>query len=115
MKYQGSCHCGKIAFEAEGEIKEVLDCNCSMCLRRGGLLWFLTPAQFTLKTSRDDVSTYTFNKHVIQHHFCANCGISPFGEGKGPNGEAMVAVNARCLEGFDPLKATIQHFDGRKF
>jgi hypothetical protein len=21
MKYNGSCHCGKIAFEAEGEIK----------------------------------------------------------------------------------------------
>ena len=24
MKYKGSCHCGKIAFEVEGEITEAL-------------------------------------------------------------------------------------------
>jgi hypothetical protein len=29
MIYQGSCHCGKVAFEAEGELGEVTACNCS--------------------------------------------------------------------------------------
>jgi len=114
MTQQGSCHCGRIAFEIDGEIGTVLDCNCSMCLRRGGLLWFLTPDKFRLKTPRENLSTYTFNKHIIQHHFCNHCGISPFGEGKSPKGEAMVAVNARCVEGFDPQSAKIQHYDGRK-
>jgi hypothetical protein len=115
MKYQGSCHCGNIAFEAEGEIGQVLDCNCSMCMRRGGLLWFLKPESFHLKTPRENVSTYQFNKHVIEHHFCAKCGIAPFGEGTDPKGNRMVAVNARCLEGFDPQTAQITHFDGRKY
>lgn len=113
MKYTGSCHCGKIAFEAEGTLEKVMECNCSMCMRRGGLLWFLPVSSFTLTTSPDDLSTYTFNKHVIQHHFCASCGIAPYGEGAGPNGP-MVAVNARCIDGFDPQAVEKNFFDGRK-
>jgi len=31
MQYRGSCHCGKVAYEVEGEIKEAMSCNCSMC------------------------------------------------------------------------------------
>lgn len=113
MKYQGSCHCGKIAFEAEGTLDKVMECNCSMCMRRGGLLWFLPASAFTLKTSRDDLSTYTFNKHVLQHHFCGTCGIAPFGEGKDPKGNAMVSVNARCVDGFDPKAVKHDFYDGR--
>ena len=41
MTCKGSCHCGKVAFEADGEIKEVLDCNCSICGKRGYLHWYL--------------------------------------------------------------------------
>ena len=31
MIYRGSCHCGKVAFEVEGEIRGALACNCSIC------------------------------------------------------------------------------------
>ena len=113
MKYQGSCHCGNIAFEAEGELTKVMDCNCSICMRRGGMLWFVPGANFTLKTPRDKMGTYTFNKHVIQYRFCLNCGIGPFGEGKDPKGNAMVGINARCIEGFDPKAVQVDFFDGR--
>ena len=41
MKYKGSCHCGKIAFEVEGELNGAMACNCSMCSRKGSLLWFV--------------------------------------------------------------------------
>ena len=41
MKYRGSCHCGKIAFEVEGTLEQVMECNCSLCSRRGYLLWFV--------------------------------------------------------------------------
>jgi len=40
MSHKGGCHCGKIAYEFEGEIGTVLDCNCSLCQKRGGLLFF---------------------------------------------------------------------------
>lgn len=37
MHYKGSCHCGQIAFEVEGELTQVADCNCSICTRMGAL------------------------------------------------------------------------------
>ena len=69
MKYKGSCHCGKIAFEVEGEIESALACNCSICQRKGSLLWFVPRTALQLLMPEDAMSTYTFNKHVIKHHF----------------------------------------------
>ena len=84
MTHKGGCHCGKVAFEFEGEIGSVLDCNCSFCQKRGALLHFIPAASFTLETPREDLGTYTFNTHKLAHHFCPNCGISPFSEGADP-------------------------------
>ena len=95
MKYKGSCHCGKVAFEAEGEIGKVLACNCSMCRRKGSLLWFIPKTQFRLTTPESNASTYLFNKHVIRHRFCPVCGIHTHGEGVDPKGNAMAAVTYR--------------------
>ena len=62
MIYEGSCHCGNVAFEVEGEFTEALDCNCSLCRRRGGLLAFVPRDKLVLKTP------YTFNSHVRRSH-----------------------------------------------
>lgn len=113
MAHKGGCHCGKIAYEFEGEIGAVLDCNCSLCSKRGGLLHFIPASQFTLKTPRENLGTYKFNKHLLSHHFCPSCGISPFTEGADPKGNQMVAINVRCVEGVDPHKLEIKFFNGR--
>ena len=113
MKYQGSCHCGQVAFEIEGELEGVMSCNCSMCQRKGTLMWFLPRPALTLLTPPENLATYTFNKHVIQHRFCPTCGIHPFGEGVDPSGAAMAAVNVRCLEGVEIGELKVQHFNGR--
>jgi hypothetical protein len=112
--HTGSCHCGKIAYEFESDaIAGGLECNCSICQRKGSILHFVPQAAFTLKTARENVSTYRFNKHAIAHHFCATCGIAPFAEAADPKGNKMAAINLRCVDGIDPQKLTIQHFDGR--
>lgn len=113
MNYTGSCHCGQIAFAVEGIIEGVMACNCSICQRKGVLMWFVPRENLQLKTRPEDMSTYTFNKHVIKHHFCPVCGIHPFGEATGPDGKAMAAVNVRCLEGVEPDSFPVQHFNGR--
>lgn len=113
MNYRGSCHCGNVAFEVEGEIKGVLSCNCSMCQRRGSLLWFVPRDDLRVTTPEIHASTYTFNKHVIKHRFCSVCGIHPFGEGKAPDGSEMAAINVRCIEGIDLEPIPVQHYDGR--
>ena len=111
--YTGSCHCGRIAYDVEGEIDQVMDCNCSMCSRRGGLLWFVPRQALKLKTPESDYATYHFNTHKIDHHFCPVCGISPFSEGKMPDGSPMACVNVRCLEGVDLASLKVVPYDGR--
>jgi len=113
MKYRGSCHCGKIAFEVVGEITRVMDCNCSICSRKGSLLWFVPRDRLQLLSPAANLATYTFGPGTIRHHFCPTCGIHPFGEGTDPSGRPMAAVNVRCLEDFDFSDVPVEHFDGR--
>jgi hypothetical protein len=111
--HTGSCHCGRVRYEVEGDIGQALSCNCSMCQRKGSLLWFVPKAQFKLLTPDDSASTYLFNKHVIRHRFCPVCGIHPYADGVDPKGNEMAAINVRCLEGIDLDAVKVVHYDGR--
>lgn len=111
--HKGSCHCGKIAFEVEGEIDSGLSCNCSICQRKGSLLWFVPRAQLRLLTPEDVASTYVFHKHVIRHKFCPTCGMHPYAEGVDPKGNKVAAINLRCLEDIDLAAIPVHHYDGR--
>jgi len=113
MKYEGSCHCGRVKFEAEGEIASAMACNCSMCQRRGSLLWFVPRDAMRLLTPEENANTYLFNKHAIRHRFCPSCGIQPYSEATNPKGEPMAAINVRCIEGIDLAAVPVTHFDGR--
>lgn len=113
MIYKGSCHCGNIAFEVEGDLEQVIECNCSICSKRGSLLWFVPRANFRLLTPAENYATYTFSKHKIKHHFCQKCGCAPFGEGANPKGEAMAAINTRCLDGVELSTIKVRSFNGR--
>ena len=113
MKYKGGCHCGRIAFEVEGELDQVIECNCSHCSRKGYLLWFVPREQFRLADPDCERATYTFNRHVIRHHFCPRCGCAPFAAGVSPTGEPTAAVNVRCLENVDLATIKRVPFDGR--
>jgi hypothetical protein len=113
MIYKGSCHCGKVAFEVEGEIKGAVSCNCSICARKGALMWFVPRAKLNLLTPEEAASTYSFNKHVIKHRFCPTCGIHPYGEGVDPKGNRMAAINLRCIDDLDLTALPVTEFDGR--
>jgi hypothetical protein len=102
-----------VALEVEGEIESGLVCNCSMCQRRGSILWFVPRQAMTLLTPLENAQVYEFNRHVIRHHFCKTCGILPFAFGVDPKGNEMAAINLRCVEGLDLDKVSLQHFDGR--
>jgi hypothetical protein len=113
MNYKGSCHCGGVAFEVEGDIEGALACNCSICQRKGSLLWFVPREKLHLLTPEDAASSYTFNKHAIRHRFCPVCGMHPYGEGTDPKGNAIAAINIRCIEDIDLSAIPVQHYDGR--
>jgi hypothetical protein len=109
--YTGSCHCGRIRFEVEGEIGPVTVCNCSICARTGYLHWRVEPARLRLLTKPDDWTTYRFGTEVAENRFCPTCGVSPF---RVPRSDPdHVTVNARCLEGVDADALVRVAFDGR--
>ncbi|SMC22942.1 Uncharacterized conserved protein [Andreprevotia lacus DSM 23236] len=112
MLYTGSCHCGQTRYEIEGELGHVIECNCSYCRRKGPLMWFVPRDALKLHTPEDALATYRFNRHVIAHHFCPNCGCAPFGMGTDPSGNAMVAVNVRCLDDIDFAALEVMQYDG---
>jgi hypothetical protein len=70
-------------------------------------------ARFHLTTPESDAAVYTFNKHVIRHHFCPICGCAPVSFGTDPKGNEMAAVNVRCLPALDISRLEIARFDGR--
>jgi hypothetical protein len=111
--HKGSCHCGAVRYRVELDLsKPVLQCNCSMCARSGTLLAFVPPEKFQLEQGEESVTDYQYGKKVIHFLFCKTCGIRPFSRGVGPDGPT-VAINTRCLEGFDLAKMKIQNWDGK--
>lgn len=113
ITHSGSCHCGRVAFEVDGDIDGALACNCSICMRKGALLWFVPRERLRLQTPESMAGTYTFHEHVIRHRFCPVCGIHPYGEATDPQGHAVAAINLRCIEGIDLDVIPRTHFDGR--
>ena len=113
VKYKGSCHCGKVAYEVEGQIDKAVACNCSMCQRKGSLLWFVPRDKMQLLTPDENAGSYTFNKHAIKHRFCHTCGMHPYAEGTDPKGNRMAAINVRCLEDIELKSIPVTEYDGR--
>ena len=111
--YVGGCHCGNVRFEVEVDLREVMECNCSICSKTGSRLAFATPEHFRLLAGGDHLSGYQFKSRKIHHLFCPVCGIRSFARGSGPDGREMVAINVRCLEGVDHSALTVRPFDGR--
>ena len=112
MAFQGSCHCGKLAYTVDEDMPtKAMQCNCSICRRRAPLHHFTTPDKFSFEGSQDDVATYTWNRHNIRFEFCKTCGCAPFAHGMGPNGP-MVEINLRCADGIDLDSLEITYFDG---
>ena len=113
MKYTGSCHCGQLKFAIETDIKQVVECNCSICRRKGYRLWFTSKAAANLVMPEGSFTTYVFNKHQIEHHFCKTCGCAPFSTGTSPSGEATAAINLNCLDEELSLDGVdVVHYDG---
>jgi hypothetical protein len=114
QSYEGGCHCGRVRFRVTADLDDLLECNCSVCTKKGILHLIVPPAVFELLQGRDDLSTYQFNTNTAQHNFCRHCGIHPFYVPR--SDPDKIDVNARCLDGIDlaALRPT-QFFDGRNW
>lgn len=114
--FEGGCHCGNVRYRVSGlELEGVIACNCSRCSMLGSILSFVPAESFALLSGEDSLTDYQFNKKVIHHLFCKVCGIQSFSRGVGKDGQPMIAVNVRCLDGVDVESLKPQLFDGRSY
>jgi hypothetical protein len=107
---EGGCHCCGVRFRVLVEKYAGIECNCSIC-RKKGFLHLIVPAdRFTLLAGEDLLTTYRFNTGTARHTFCRVCGIHPFYTPRShPDG---VDVNIRCLDGDAAARFHITPFDG---
>src|SRR5262245_37880030 len=109
----GGCHCGRVRFEVDGAPQEIVECNCSICSRKGYLHWIVPRAAFRLVSGAEELSTYRFGTGTAQHHFCRHCGVASFYVPRShPDG---IDVNVRCLDEVDPSTLRVLKFDGRRW
>ena len=113
MSYTSSCHCVAISATIAGDLPtDAMVCNCSICRRKGHVLHFVGADAAQITAPEPMLGDYTFNKHMIHHHFCTSCGCSPFGVGSDGAGNQMVAVNLRCVADCDLDALVINAVDG---
>jgi hypothetical protein len=78
----GSCLCGGVRYEIDGEIGPALNCHCSMCRRATGSS-FATNAsvraeEFRIVTGRDLITEYESSPGSLRA-FCSRCGSPVYG------------------------------------
>jgi hypothetical protein len=116
--YKGSCHCGKVHFEAEIDLAAGTGkCNCSICAKRRSWGAIVKPDAFRLTAGEAELADYQFGSLSAHHRFCKTCGIAPFGNGYVEAiGGAYYSVNLACLDDLDAkdlAEAPIRYMDGR--
>jgi hypothetical protein len=109
--YEGSCHCGAVRFSVDGSMDRVVECNCSICRRKGYLHWIVPRDAVRVVAGEDALATYRFGTMVAQHHFCRTCGVTPFYVPRSHPHD--LDVNVRCLDGVALESLDVQSFDGR--
>ncbi len=111
--YSGSCHCRRIAFRVVADLADVVDCNCSVCTKKGFLHLIVEKDRFELTCGEGDMTTYRFNTGVAKHTFCRTCGCQPFYVPR--SHPDKIDVNARCLDGIDVASLDPRAFDGKNW
>jgi hypothetical protein len=116
--YKGSCHCGKVRFEANLDLSAgTIKRNCSVCAKQRSWLAAVSPSEVRLLSGESELADYQFGARRIHHRFCRTCGVRPFGQANlDDSAGAFYAVNLGALDDVDPAelaKAPVMYVDGR--
>jgi hypothetical protein len=103
-----------VRFEIDAAIDlDALECNCSICSKRGFLHLIVPRSRFRLLRGSEDLVAYTFNTRVAKHLFCKTCGIKSFYIPRSnPDG---YSVNIRCLDPATIRHVNVSSFDGKNW
>ena len=96
-----TCHCKKVKLEVElGEsLKNLIKCNCSICIRKGAVMAIVKSEDIRLIKGKEILKTYQFHTKVAKHFFCSNCGIYTHHNPR--SNPAMTGFNVGCIDDID--------------
>ena len=71
MKHLLTCHCKKIKIEVnfEGEISNLVKCNCSICKRKGAVMGIVGQDSLKIIEGEKYITNYKFHSKVANHFF----------------------------------------------
>ncbi|MGP3372532.1 GFA family protein, partial [Escherichia coli] len=76
--HTGSCLCGTVKFELEGEFQKFFLCHCSRCQKTSGSAHcanlFAPGAKLTWLSGEDKLSFYQLENTHFSRTFCSVCG-----------------------------------------
>jgi hypothetical protein len=77
--HRGSCLCGAVRFEVEGELPGPDACHCSQCRKHAGHYFVSTDVPRTAVTIHGEDRLGWFRSSTkVRRGFCATCGSSLF-------------------------------------
>lgn len=77
--HSGSCLCGAVTFQVEGELNPPDACHCSRCRKQSGHFWASTdlPRSAVTVHGAEHVTWYQASEKV-RRGFCRTCGAALF-------------------------------------
>ena len=111
--FEGGCHCERLRFRIDSDMKSATQCNCSICTKKGMINHRVAPERFKILRGGESLGLYQFNTLTAKHWFCKHCGIHVFSNPR--RAPDQYAVNLRCLDDFDAIVAGLEiaNFDGQ--
>lgn len=95
---KGSCLCGSVQYELQGELRNSVACHCVQCRKTSGHYVSATqvgPEQLTI--TKDETLGWYQSSPQAQRGFCNQCGSSLFWRHETDNG--AVSVMSGTLDG----------------
>jgi len=109
MFYNLKCHCGNVELEVETDLKNLKQCNCSICIRKNAKMCMVSKDSIQITKGEESLTSYKFFTMIAKHFFCKICGIyTHHNRRSDPNG---AAINIGCIDEINPFEYEADFID----